>query len=696
MQIRNKLLSFFVGLSFFGLALVGLITFNSSINSHTQYERLVLQDISEHIVEMLGNEHSSLTDADTLMPLLAGLATKNLRIYLVDGAGRLMPTSTRRAEKNDSLTLDVVREIIQSDETGGHTHLHDQGYSWLETPIPSTTHTLVLVRKGKSTSRFAEYFDSFGIPLITTWLVLLWISVWGALITASLFKKVEQQKIALHEQAAELEKAKDSALSSSKAKSMFLANMSHEIRTPLSAIIGFSELLQQGNQSPDESAASINTITRSGKHLLHVINEILDVSKIEARRIDIENIEVSIFSVFKDIEDIMRAQAEDKQLFFRVDYQFPLPVTIISDPVRLRQILINICSNAVKFTNEGEVCLRATYDTDRECIVFEVSDMGIGIPEEKIQQLFHPFSQADTSTTREYGGTGLGLFLSRQLAEMMGGTLELDSKEGVGSTFTITIPAGSLKNIKMLQSISDIPETLHVETTPTIIRLDAVNILLAEDNADNQRLFSLYLSGVGAKVTVVEDGEQALNKVRVQDFDIVLMDMQMPLMGGVEAVSRIRNEGFTLPIIALTANATNQAREECLGAGYNDFVTKPVELDQLFNVISKYVKLQEPEKDHGRTKSILDTEQGKRVVKMFLNGLPDMRKAIEAALASRDIETLNDLFHQLRGLGGAVGFPVITQLAKEIETPLASEDYDAIKNKVNEFNKICDRICSHD
>lgn len=505
---------------------------------------------------------------------------------------------------------------------------------------------------------------------------------------------VAEKNKQLVEKNTELSRAYERAEEATRSKSAFLANMSHEIRTPLSAIIGFSELLHQNNQSRDERLASINTITRSGKHLLHLINDILDVSKIEAHKIDIEKIEVSLFAVLSDVGSLIRVQAEGKQLYFKLDYQFPLPVTFSSDPVRLKQILINICNNAVKFTNTGGVCFRVSCDSEREQLCFEISDTGIGIAEEKARQLFQPFSQADVSTTREYGGTGLGLFLSRQLAEMMGGCLEFDSTEGVGSSFTVCLPTGSLTDVKMVASAVEMPEMPATETTHEISMLDGVNILLAEDNHDNQRLFSLYLSGAGAKVTLADNGEQAVKKVRQENFDVVLMDMQMPVMGGIEAVSLIREEGFTLPIVALTANATSQARQECLDAGCNNFVTKPVEVDQLFGIISRHVKPTASAIGHESIKSMLNTEQGKRVVSKFVSGLPDTKKAIDEAMVRHDIEKLRDIFHQLKGVGGGVGFPMISQLAKDIEAPLRSENFEDIQNKVGEFNDICDRICA--
>lgn len=515
-------------------------------------------------------------------------------------------------------------------------------------------------------------------------------------ITYYLSRYVSDKNRQLTDNNTELQRANWKAEQASHSKSLFLANMSHEIRTPLSAIIGFSDLLQEDKTSESNKATAIRTINRNSKHLMHLVNEILDVSKIEAQKIELERIDVELINVIQDVEDIIRNIIEKKQLSFNIDYQFPLPATITGDPVRIRQILINLCNNAVKFTRQGSITMRVSCMPEAEELLIDVIDTGVGISKEKASELFKPFAQADASITREYGGTGLGLFLSQQLTEIMGGHISLSSELGQGSTFSVCLPTGSLNARQMINSSSEISTAQQSQDYTSSISLDNLDLLLVEDNLDNQRLISLYLSEAGADVTVANNGKEALNLARQHSFDIILMDMQMPVMSGTEAVIRIREENINTPIISLTANATSQAKQECLEAGCNDFITKPIEFGKLFHAIAGLLHLTGEHRQPADTddKVLLASTRGRELVKKFIKGLDGTRREINDAVQIHDHETLKNLFHQLKGLGGGIGFPEITRLAKEIETPIKNEEYDSIKTKVAEFNMLCDRIAA--
>ena len=398
----------------------------------------------------------------------------------------------------------------------------------------------------------------------------------------------------------ELQRAKDAAESATRSKSEFLANMSHEIRTPITAILGFVEVLleeQQGDWGRDELA----TIQRNGEHLLAIINDILDISKIEARRMSVERIPCSPLQVVADVNSLMHVRASAKGLALRVEFHTTIPETIQTDPTRVRQILITLIGNAVKFTEIGEVKLIVSFlPGDRPLMQFDVVDMGIGMSEREAKNLFKQFSQAETSTTRRFGGTGLGLAISKRLAEMLGGdVILLQSQPGVGSHFRMTIAAGSVEGVNMLEMPNLLAyqegakhgTTVQKAVPPVLL---SGRILLAEDGPDNQRLIAHILKKAGAEVAIVDNGKKAVDAVRAavktgQHFDLILMDMQMPVMDGYEATTTLREEGYTGWIVALTAHAMASDRQKCLNAGCNDYATNPIQRKEFFATLSKYV-----------------------------------------------------------------------------------------------------------
>ncbi len=491
--------------------------------------------------------------------------------------------------------------------------------------------------------------------------------------------------------------AKMDAETASETKSEFLANMSHEIRTPLTAIIGFAETLLQSDQPMKERTKSIRTIIRNGDHLLHIINDILDLSKIEAEKIEFEHVKFSPFHTLADVESLVRMQTTNKKLAFDIHYNFPLPAYINSDPLRLKQILLNICCNAIKFTHSGFIHINIGYDRDNEELWFEVADSGIGMDEPEIKKVFDTFTQADLSTTKEYGGTGLGLTISKYLAEQLGGTITVTSQPGVGSKFKVTIKTGELENIPFIDNLNQAPAEAATPATSIQANTLSGKILLAEDNNDNQRLLSMYLKKMGAEFTIVDNGKLAYEAAMNEEFDLILMDMQMPIMDGIEAVQLLRKANYNKPIAALTANAMKKDKDRCLAAGCDDFITKPIHRNVLYEVVSRYLRIIEPpEKSYPPIYSTLIKEEPDLIdiVNRFVDNLPTTLKLILNANEKQDWEELNNLAHQLKGVGGGYGYPMLTEIGSKIQFQLENKFYEEVTLLVNELGHVCQQICT--
>jgi signal transduction histidine kinase len=403
-----------------------------------------------------------------------------------------------------------------------------------------------------------------------------------------------EQRVA--ERTSALEEASHAAQEATRAKSAFLANMSHEIRTPMTAILGYADLMVDHSQTPSERLDSIQTIRRNAAHLLALINDILDLSKIEAGKMTVEEVEMSPVQVVTDVAMLMRGRAAEKGLAFAVEYRGPFLRMCRSDPTRLRQILLNLVGNAIKFTQSGGVrivcSLITCAEADQNRIRFDVIDTGIGLTNEQQSRLFGAFVQADASTSRKFGGTGLGLNISRRLAQMLGGDIFIHSVVNEGSMFSVEVRTGPIAEgiqITSEEAMAMQPASRPVEAP--LPSIDGARILLAEDGPDNQRLLTFVLRKAGAQVTLAENGRIALETALAsRPFDAILMDMQMPEMDGYTAARRLRSNGYEGPIIALTANAMAGDRDLCLNAGCDDYATKPIDRRALLEAVSRCLR----------------------------------------------------------------------------------------------------------
>ncbi len=569
----------------------------------------------------------------------------------------------------------------------------------------------------------------------------------------------------------ELNKKNQELVAANKAKSVFLANMSHEIRTPLTAIIGFAELILDENIPELDKKHSVNTIIRNGYHLKNVINDILDISKIEAGKLDIEFYEASPIAIVKDIENLVKIQANGKSLDFEIKYEYPLPKTILTDALRLKQILINLTGNAIKFTKVGKIRIEVSCDFSAESINFNVIDSGIGLSEDQQLSVFEVFTQADASTTREYGGTGLGLPLSKRLSEMLGGGIGVSSQLGAGSTFSFHVSTGDLSKVEKVESDSNTACTStdnftratfsHSNTKMLVVENDALNrdsvslikgqtgsegmaanndkvmgkggvkklhghVLLAEDTLDNQRLIRMYANKLGLALTIVENGEEAVAATLNTQYDLILMDMQMPVMGGLDAIKILLENNCLSPIIAITANALKHDQQKYRESGCVDVIAKPISQNKFQQTLGKYLKHTEnhstiessplkqfseegsqeskndnlgqatntsPENLHVISSQLdIDSEEMAETLEMFLNGLLPMQQLINDFYNKESWDELKAQIHQVKGTGGAFGFPLLTEVAREIHLELSNKKYANLSKLMSELNNIYERI----
>ena len=432
-------------------------------------------------------------------------------------------------------------------------------------------------RNGKPFTRFLNFIYE---PLKDEADRVEGIMVFAYEVTAQVLARQEVERLARAAEAANI------------TKTQFLANMSHEIRTPLGVILGFADLALDPNQSPEDARNYLVGIKRNGQQLLEILGDILDLSKIEANKMEIERVAFSLDGLLEDVRASLELRAREKGIGLRFVKDASLPELVRTDPTRLRQIFVNLIGNAVKFTERGEVVIECkasppSADGATQKLSFLVKDTGIGISTEQRSKLFQPFVQADSTMTRKFGGTGLGLLLSQQLARALDGDLDLERSEpGKGSWFRFSVVAGTVQS-QLVESAARPPSVPVPESTTP---LSGMHILLAEDSEDNQLLVSRYLRGAGARVELADNGLDAFEKATEGDYDVVLMDIQLPVLDGHESTARLRQAGYTKPIIALTAHAMREERERALKGGFDNYLTKPLQRGALIKTLRALMK----------------------------------------------------------------------------------------------------------
>ncbi|MBC8471881.1 MAG: PAS domain S-box protein [Planctomycetes bacterium] len=514
------------------------------------------------------------------------------------------------------------------------------------------------------------------------------------------------------------------------AKSQFLAIMSHEIRTPMNAIIGFTNLLAE-SELTNEQKEHLKLVKDSGQNLLRIIDDILDLSKIEARKLDVEIAECSLGQLLNSVESLMMPKAKIEGLDFKIIEDGRLPAQIRTDVTRVRQCLINLLGNAIKFTREGHIDLRVSLQEIENVpfVRFDVEDTGIGIPQDKQDEIFKTFVQADSSTSREFGGTGLGLAISKRLAELLSGQLTMTSEVGKGSVFSLTIPAGVDVTKQPLLDRQNTTSHIVTGTDETKQAKFSGHILVAEDVRTNQVLIKSLLKRLGLKVTIAEDGNEAVQKALSNPFDLIFMDIEMPNMNGYEGTKAIRKEGLKTPIIALTAYAMKGDDEKCFAAGCNDYISKPIEHEKLLQILNKYLSeenkdicrqidsvksdveqlnqlcsettpTQPVDEQYGEVpvdfaiiEKIYDDEDVlKETVKIFLEEAPQTIELLAEAIEARDSKNVKIHAHKLKGLARHVAARKLSDMLLHLETKGREEKLEGTEalfaDIQTEFNKL--------
>jgi signal transduction histidine kinase/DNA-binding response OmpR family regulator len=476
------------------------------------------------------------------------------------------------------------------------------------------------------------------------------------------------------------------------AKNTFLVNMSHEIRTPLTAIIGYADGMLQGDINDTDKEQAIKVISQNGVHLLDIISDLLDISKIESNKLEIEMQPVDPLALCQGIESLVREQVQSKGLTMTINYQLPLPTQIISDPNRLRQVLLNIINNAIKFTHTGTIDISVHTDIDENKFFVSISDTGIGMSQSQIDGMFTAFRQEDLSISRQYGGAGLGLSIAKSLTTKLGGDIEVTSQQSQGSTFKVIIDLKVPKSTKWLHQQSALYQFLsgieqqadEVES----INLPALSghVLLAEDHMDNQLLFIRLLERMGLKVTAVDNGYKAVQATLEREFELILLDIQMPEMDGLKAFELIQTTCANVPVVALTANAMPADVELYKKLGFNDHIAKPIDRQKFVDTITQYLNIERS----GSFSMELD-EMGE-ITAQFIARLVLRVGDIKVAQANKDWQEIGKHAHAIKGSAGMFGFDDLGLQGAALELAVKNGEQAICQDALDKLLQMCDAV----
>lgn len=492
--------------------------------------------------------------------------------------------------------------------------------------------------------------------------------------------RIEQLEHSLHD-------AEDSNVR----KTRFLASMSHELRTPIGAILGYAEVIEEEKCDPDGFKQAVASIRRNGEHLLDLVNDILDLAKIEAGKLETESIDFTLEKVLKDVLSVMSVKAQAKGVRLEEVYLNPVPARVTSDPTRIRQVLINLVGNAVKFTERGSVTLGVSHqalENGLSRVDFKVQDTGVGIPQEKLEQLFKPFQQISIDTARKYGGTGLGLVISREIARLLGGDIEVRSDPGLGSLFTFSIRCKLVEGTPMLRRPSSavLDDSRGGANRKSRLGSEKLTgkVLVVDDSPDNRKLFKYHLQAAGLTVELAENGREGAARGASEPFDVILMDIQMPELDGYGALKELRSSGVQTPVVALTAHAMKGDREKCLAAGFTDYLAKPVSRSDLVTKVEEYLR-----NKSGAAPVDAPNDELEEILRCFRETLPARARALDEARRRDDIETLRLLVHTLKGTVGSLGLVQLASVVAATHEALQSAERNQALISVERLCEAC-------
>jgi len=673
-SIRLRLIAGFVAIALLVLTLIGIVVYRLVESVSSSYSATVTSAIVNDYAEMLGNAGQDQNLEDLFRILIPLQHNNNMLFALTDQQGRLFATSSDNKVLNTIVDPFPFQNALEGPGDTGSFDLNEQEIIWTMAEIANRQNLLFLIQV--QDDELPSFTSELGNRLLVTAFVVVWIAIWIALFIS---RRIVEKNQALAE-------AKKMADEASTAKSTFLANMSHEIRTPLTAIIGYSKVLKDNPHNIDGRTEAIESISRNGLHLLDVINNILDISKIESGKLELEIQTIYIGGILEDINSLVGRMAREKGLEFYLENSFPLPATIKSDGVRLKQCLINLCTNAVKFTSAGSIRIETTCDWDARQIRFCVTDTGIGMTVEQQSRVFEEFTQADPSITRKFGGTGLGLPITKKLATLLGGDVQIHSQPGQGSRFILSIATGDISSVDRINSGEELL-TVRPQEKGSIVSRVTGHVLLVEDNLDNQNLIGRLIQAVGATVDVAANGLQAIEKAITYDFDLILMDIQMPEMGGLEATRVIRQTGYPGPIVALTAGTLKEDVQDCLHAGCNQFLSKPIDSTEFYKVLEQFLKSDKTGSGEDQTAVEFDFSEFEE---QFTANLPSLRDHLAILVAERDRFGLKECLHDLKGMGATFGFTELAAIAGSIEYALKKDINAAVDDDIKMLFSILD------